>query len=179
MIAANVPGYWLFYLSALVIACLPGAGWRYLRAGVLLLTPIVSALCLLTLEAGTEISLSLMDLSLLPFRADRLALLFAYLFHLAALIGFVFALHHRQRWQQVVALLYVGSALGAVFAGDFLTLFIYWEMLALTSVFLIWARATDRARAAGIRYLLMQVLSGVLLLAGSLMIFRERAFPAV
>jgi multicomponent Na+:H+ antiporter subunit D len=58
--------------------------------------------------------------------------------------------------------------LGAVFAGDFITLFVFWELLAVTSVFLIWARGTDRSVRAGFRYLIVQVLSGVLLLAGAL-----------
>ena len=70
-------------------------------------------------------------------------------------------------------MLYAGSALGAVFAGDLLTLFLFWEMLALTSVFLIFARRTERAYGAGVRYLVIQVISGVLLLAGALMIYHQ------
>ena len=59
-----------------------------------------------------------------------------------------------------------------MFAGDLLTLFVFWELLALTSVFLIWARRTERAYSSGMRYLIIQVLSGVLLLAG-LLIFAQ------
>jgi multicomponent Na+:H+ antiporter subunit D len=70
-------------------------------------------------------------------------------------------------------LLYAGSAIGAVFAGDLLTLFLFWEILALTSAFLIFANRTDRAWGAGMRYLVIQVLSGVLLLAGALMLYRH------
>ena len=79
--------------------------------------------------------------------------------------------------QHVAAMLYAGSALGAVFAGDMITLFVYWELTAIASVFLIWAdpvhlpegeRAAQRERSyrAGLRYLIIQVLSGVILLAG-------------
>jgi len=64
---------------------------------------------------------------------------------------------------------YVGSALGAVFAGDLITLFVFWELLAVSSVFLVWARRSERALGAGMRYLVIQVLSGVLLLAGTLL----------
>ena len=63
---------------------------------------------------------------------------------------------------------YAGSAVGAVFAGDLLTLFVYWELLAVTSAVLVFARRTERAQASGMRYLIMQVGSGVLLLAGAL-----------
>ena len=67
-------------------------------------------------------------------------------------------------------MLYAGSALGAVFAGDFITLFVFWELLALTSVFLIWARDSERSYATGFRYLIIHVVSGVLLLSGALML---------
>ena len=70
--------------------------------------------------------------------------------------------------QHVAGLLYAGSALGAIFAGDLLTLFVFWELMALSSVFLIFATRTRRALRAGFRYIMFQVLSGVLLLAGAL-----------
>jgi multicomponent Na+:H+ antiporter subunit D len=114
-----------------------------------------------------------MDLELTPYRADRLALLFAYLFHIAALIGFTFALHVRDHTEQVAAMLYVASALGAVFAGDFLVLFIHWEMLAITSVFLILARRSSHSMGVALRYLIFQVLSGVLILAAGLMLYAQ------
>jgi multicomponent Na+:H+ antiporter subunit D len=81
----------------------------------------------------------------------------------------IFALHVKDRMQHVAALLYIGSAIGAVFAGDLITLFVFWELAAVTSVFLIWARRTPASLGAGQRYLIIQVVSGVLLLAGAVM----------
>ena len=100
-------------------------------------------------------------------RVDRLSRLFGYLFHIGALLGIVFALHVRDRFEIVGALVYAGSALGAVFAGDLVTLFVFWELMAVSSVCLIWARRTERATRSGFRYLVIQVLSGVLLLGGA------------
>lgn len=74
--------------------------------------------------------------------------------------------------QHVAGLVYAGSALGAVFAGDLITLFIFWELLVISSVFLVWARRDIHAFRAGIRYLVFQVGSGVLLLAGTLVHYR-------
>ena len=68
----------------------------------------------------------------------------------------------------MAGLIYAGAAIAAVFAGDLITLFIYWEMTAISSVFLIWASRTEQAYRAGMRYLVVQVGSGVLLLAGIL-----------
>ena len=171
MLSAQLPSFLLFYLGALLIACLPGERWHRLRGGILLLVPLYSGWLVWTQAPEMVLTLQLMDLELTPYRADRLSLLFAYLFHIAALIGFTFALNAKNHLEQVAGMLYVGSALGAVFAGDFLTLFVHWEMLAVTSVFLIWARGSARAMAAGLRYLIVQVSSGVLLLAASLVLY--------
>lgn len=138
------------------------------RSVVMVLTPIWGALQLLALEPGFYWTMEFMGYQLEPVRVDKLSMMFGYLFHLAALIGVIYALHVKDTVQHVAALSYASSAMGAVFAGDLLTLFVFWEMLALTSVFLVWARRTERAYGAGIRYIVIKVLSGVLLLAGAL-----------
>jgi len=159
----------IFYAAAIMVALLP----HRLGQVILLATPLTGGLVLLGMTADADLQWSIMNLVLEPLRVDRLSLLFGYLFHIAAFLGIVFSLHLRDRLQAITSLLYAGSALGAVFAGDLLTLFFFWEMLALTSAFLIFARKTERARRAGIRYLIIQVVSGVLLLAGALMLYRQ------
>ncbi|MCB1785319.1 MAG: Na(+)/H(+) antiporter subunit D, partial [Gammaproteobacteria bacterium] len=150
------------FLGALLTLFVRG----HLRAAVMLAAPLLGAYGVYQLEPGTTTQVVMLGYSLTPVRVDGLAILFAYLFHLAAFIGVLFALHLRDRLQDTTALAYAGSAVGAVFAGDLLTLFIYWELLALTSAGLIFARRNERALAAGIRYLVVQIGSGVLLLAG-------------
>lgn len=145
-------------------------GWA--RNLIMLAAPVVGALNLMGLEHGVFWSTEFMGYALEPVKVDKLSMMFGYLFHLAALIAIIYALHVKDTVQHVAGLAYAASAVGAVFAGDLLTLFVFWELLALTSVFLIWARRTDRAYGAGIRYLIIQVLSGVLLLAG-LLIFAQ------
>jgi len=138
------------------------------RSVILLAVPLIGAINLYTLGEGLHYQIPLLDYELTLVRVDRLSMLFGYLFHLAAFMGIIYSLHVRDTVQQVAAILYAGSALGAVYAGDLLTLFIFWELLALTSVFLILARQTERSFSAAMRYLLIQVLSGVILLSGVL-----------
>ncbi|MGD1976512.1 MAG: proton-conducting transporter membrane subunit, partial [Gammaproteobacteria bacterium] len=167
---SELPPFVPFFAAALL--ALVARGW--LRAALMLATPVLGGLHLwFGVPAGTMLSVPLLDFELVLMRADRLSLLFGYLFHIAAFIAMVFALHVRERTQTVAGLLYAGSALGAVFAGDLITLFIFWELLAITSVFLIWARRTERALRAGQRYLIIQVTSGVLLLAGALVHYHQ------
>lgn len=141
-------------------------GW--LRNVIMLAAPIIGAINLMGLEHGVFWATEFMGYALEPVKVDKLSLMFGYLFHLAALIAITYALHVKDTVQHVAGLAYAASAVGAVFAGDLLTLFVFWELLALTSVFLVWARRTDRAYSSGVRYLIIQVLSGVLLLAGLL-----------
>ena len=166
----ELPSYLLFYLGAFAALVLPGN----VRGWVLLAVPLLSGWWLWQTPVTLELSLRILDLQLVPYRADKLSLLFAILFHIAAFLGLLFALHLRDRLQQAAAMLYVAAALGAVFSGDLLSLLVNWELLALSSVCLIWARRTPRAFAAGMRYLALQVLSGVLLLAGGIAWFTQQ-----
>ncbi|MDX1734256.1 MAG: Na(+)/H(+) antiporter subunit D [Halioglobus sp.] len=164
----SLPPFVLFYLAAAAALLLRGTP----RAVLLVATPLAGALNLWLLPADASVLLPFLETTLEPLRVDRLSQLFGYLFHLAALIGFVYALHVRDTLQHVSALLYVGSALGAVFAGDLLSFFLFWEAMAVSSVFLVWARGTPAAYSAGMRYLVIQVTSGLLLLVGLLLHWR-------
>jgi multicomponent Na+:H+ antiporter subunit D len=171
MLGIDLPPFLIFYLGA-VIALLGGATWR---GPAMIVIIILSALNLWQLPTPYSVETQLMGMALKPIHIDRLSLLFGYLFHIAALISVIYSLHIKDRMQQVAGMLYAGSALGAVFAGDLLTLFLFWEMLAITSVFLIWARRTDKAYSAGMRYLIIQVISGLLLLVGIILHSQQSA----
>lgn len=161
----ELPPFAPFYLGALLVL-IPH---RNLRSAAMLLVPILGAIQLMTLPAAMATQMTFLGMELTPFRVDKLSLMFGYIFHLAAFIAILYALHIRDRMQQAAGLIYAGSALGAVFAGDLVTLFVFWELLAFSSVFLVWARRTRRAYVTGLRYLVIQALSGVILLAGTVM----------
>jgi multicomponent Na+:H+ antiporter subunit D len=135
--------------------------------------PLLAFAYLLTVPHGEFGQLQMMGLSLVTLRVDKLSLLFGYVFLLAAFLGGIYALHVRDTTQHVSGLIYAGSALGAVFAGDLVTLFIFWEGIAIASVFLIWASRNERATRAGMRYIIVQLGSGVLLFGGILIHYRH------
>ena len=160
----DLPPFLLFFLGALLIALTRGLS----RSLIALAIPLVGLAMLWDTPAGSYATLRVMDFELQLFEVDRLSLLFGYLFHIAAFISVVYSLHVRDTLQQTCGLLYAGSALGAIFAGDLLTLFIFWELLALTSVFLVWARRSERSYGAGLRYFTIHIISGLLLLVGAI-----------
>ncbi len=169
IMSINLPPFLIFIVGAVLVAL----STERVRPWLALSIPVIGAIHLFQLPADMLWSIRLFDQTLMPVKADKLSFLFGYLFHLAAFLGLLFSLHLRDRLQQVSALLYAGSAIGAVFAGDMITLFVFWELLALSSAFLILARRTARAHAAGIRYLIIQIGSGVMLLAGILVRFHQ------
>ncbi len=137
------------------------------RPLLLLGMPALAFVSLLFIPEGNYGALSFLGYTLTPFRVDRLSRLFGVVFTISAFIGMVYALHLRDVGQHVAALLYAGSALGVVFAGDLLTLFFFWEMMAFSSVFLIWWG--DRGKEAGLRYLLVHLAGGICLFLGILL----------
>jgi multicomponent Na+:H+ antiporter subunit D len=161
----NLPPSMIFFAGAILLLLAP-RGW--IRTLILLVTPAIGAINILSLGAGDMWDVQIGNLELALYHADRLSLLFGYIFHVAAFFAVIYGLHVKDKVQQFASLAYPGAALGAVFAGDLLTLFIFWELLALTSVLLIWARRSDRSPGAGMRYLAINVVSGLLLLSGAL-----------
>ncbi|MCU7930170.1 MAG: Na(+)/H(+) antiporter subunit D [Candidatus Thiodiazotropha sp. (ex Codakia rugifera)] len=167
---SELPPFVLYYFAAFLVLALPVK----VRSIILLATPVITALHLwFNVDTGILSTYSLFNFELTIMRTDKLSLLFAYLFCLASFISTIFALRLRDIRQDIAGLLYPGSTLGAVFAGDLITLFIFWELMAVSSVIFIWARGTKRAIYAGMRYLVFKVMSGACLLAGALVLYHS------
>ena len=165
MWSIELPAFVPFFAAALVALVTRGA----LRSVLMLAVVALSGLHLWFLDGEVLVNLQFLEYELIPYRVDELSIVFGYVFHIAAFVSILFALHVKDTMQHVCALLYAGSAVGALFAGDLLSLFVFWEILAVSSVFLVWARRTERAYQSGMRYLIIQVMSGVILLGGLLL----------
>jgi multicomponent Na+:H+ antiporter subunit D len=126
-----------------------------------------------TIAPGIYGSFAFLGLDLVPGRADKLSLVFAYVFSLITVIGTIYSLHVKDNVQHVAAYIYAAAAVGVVFAGDLITLYVFWELMMLASVWLIWRRRTPESYAAGMRYLLVHAVSGVLLLGGIALFYAQ------
>ena len=144
---------------------LPLLTGRTKRVVMVVLPAAVLAYCLF-MEPGTYGGVRFLGQELVFGRVDRLSLVFSYVFSLLALLGMVYSLHVDDNAQHVAALTYAGGALGVTFAGDFLSLFVFWELMALSAALLVWLRRQPDAVAAGFRYLLVHLFGGLCLLGG-------------
>jgi len=159
------PGLWVI-LAGLVCALMPA---NPLRKVLAVAAPVLAAVMIFNIYDNTEVLAGQFEIggvTLTTLRIDNLSVVWGYLFCLAGLINAIYALHEKSWITDSSALVYTGAAIAGVLAGDMLTLFLFWELTAISSVFLVW-QGGQHAYAAGVRYLVIQVLSGVLLLAGA------------
>lgn len=137
-----------------------------LRKGYLLLIPILTFGRTVMLSQGLFGEVQMLDWTLVFGRVDTLSSVFGYIMTLMCILGTLYGLHVRDTAQHMASWTYVAGSLGAIYAGDFLTLFLFWELMAFSSVFLIWLRRRPESLGAGFRYLLVHTAGGLVLLAG-------------
>jgi len=156
----------LFFLAAAVLLwVLPLAGRRLL----ILLAPAAAFFVITQLEPGLAYGYQLFGFDLNLLRVDKLSKAFGYVFTINAFACFLFAFHLKTRYEHAAALAYIGASVGAVFAGDLISLYLFWEVMAVTSTFLVLARQTERAYGAAFRYIMVHIFGGLCLLAGILL----------
>ncbi|MDW7774262.1 MAG: Na(+)/H(+) antiporter subunit D [Desulfobulbaceae bacterium] len=139
-----------------------------LRKPYLLLIPILSmgAVLMNSGLSGNFATWQFMDWQIVFGRVDRLSTVFAFIMALMAIIGTLYGMHVDNAKEHMAAWFYVAGSLGTIYCGDYLSLFLFWEMMAFSSTFLIWFRRGEGSLAAGYRYLLIHTFGGVVLLAG-------------
>ena len=155
----------LFFLGAVVVALLPAR----IRMSAAVLVPLAAFFVIVNLPSGNGFHYQLFGYDLTLLRVDKLSKAFGYVFTINAFAAGIFALHLKARIEPVAALAYIGASIGAVFAGDLISLYLFWEIMAIASTFLILARGTERSYQAAFRYVMIHLLGGLLLLAGILL----------
>lgn len=155
------PAVWLLAAAALV-AVLP----RRAQPVALLGAPLLVLAQLATVEPGATASVAFFGYDAEVLRLDALSRAFGVVFALAAILAGIYGLAVTGTVERMAALVYVGGALGVVFAGDWLTLFLFWELKAVASAGVIWAGRAPGSAPSGRRYLYAHLVGGTLLLAG-------------
>jgi len=157
-------------LGAVILPLLPKA----LRRICIVLVPVLAFCAVLLMQGhnGVYGVLPFMKWQLIFGKVDALSMVFAYIMTLMCVIGSIYGLHVEEAAQHSVAWTYVAGSLGVIFCGDYLTLFLFWELMAFSSVFLVWFRRRKESLDSGYRYLLVHTAGGLLLLAGLVLRYR-------
>ena len=163
MINSLPPGF-IMFIGAFLIPFLPKLG----RQVYMIFLVLLSSFSLFN-GFGTHLTINVLDYNFIINHSDNLSLPFAIVFHIAAFITIIYG-SHKDDWKENIAVIaYAGAAIAALHAGDLFTLFFWWEATAFTSVFLILGGNTTRAYKAAFRYIIIQVGSGMFLLAGAVL----------
>lgn len=162
------PGLILIF-GAILIPFLKGRA----RQVYLVLVPGLAILAVMSMSHGAYWTFVLLGRDVILGKVDKLSIVFAYVFTIAALISTIYALHVEKPGEHVAAFLYVGSSLGVVFAGDYFTLFIFWEIMAFASVYLVFIQRNPQAVDAGFRYLMVHIAGGLFLLGGIILHYMD------
>lgn len=128
--------------------------------------PALAILSVALTTPGNYWTYTFLGNSLVFGAADKLSIVFAWVFSIMSLIGIVYALHVEDNGQHIAAFLYIGGSLGVTFAGDYFSLFVFWELMAFASAYLVFAKRDQAAIEAGYRYILVHIFGGVCLLGG-------------
>ena len=156
-----------FFIGALILPLFRGKAKRF----VILLIPALSIIDVALMMEGVYGSYSFLNANIIFGRVDKLSLVFAWVFTIMGFLGAIYSLHVEEDGHHIAAYFYVGASLGAIFAGDYLTLFVFWEVMAFSSVFLVWYRKEPKSIAAGYRYLLVHVFGGLCFFTGMMLYY--------
>ena len=152
----------ILLLGALLIGPTRGA----LRTVVVLITPLLTLLAVWQVPDGVALTFEYLQYGIQPIEGSPVRRLFATIFALMAFAGGVYAFRQARWYELAAAYAYAAGAVGVSFAGDLISFFLFWELMALFSTVVIWCGGTPGARAAGIRYAIMHLLGGVILKVG-------------
>ncbi len=136
------------------------------RTPWILILPLLTLFAVWYMPVGSSVSLTFLDYALDPVRSTHEGRLFATIFCIMAFAGGLYAVKQASDLELTAAFVYAGAAIGVTFAGDLITLFVFWEIMALGSTAVIWAAGTTQSYKASLRYLLIHLLGGVILMCG-------------
>ena len=161
MIEAFPPGL-ILIIGSLIIPFLNGV----LQKLWILILPLLVLFLVCSIPIDSITYVSFLDYILIPVAGDELSRLFAIIFSIMAFGGGLYALNHYRNLEITAAFIYAGSAIGVAFAGDLLTLFLFWEFMAIGSTTILITSGSQQALNAAMRYLIIHVLGGSILLFG-------------
>ncbi|MEL6478346.1 MAG: Na(+)/H(+) antiporter subunit D [Pseudomonadota bacterium] len=150
----------ILILTGLLLPLLPGL----LRHAALLAAPLLTLAAVWMVPDGAQMTLSYLGMEIIPVQADKLTRVFATIFAIMGFAGALFALTQERIAELAAAFVYAGAAIGVTFAGDVITLFVFWEIMAIASTIVVAMGA--RARGASLRYGVIHFFGGVLLMIG-------------
>ncbi len=139
-----------------------------IRSVLILGLPLVTLGLIWSLPDGSNGVVSLFTYELVLVRVDALSRLFATIFSIMTFAGGLYALNQKKVLELVSVFIYAGCAIGVVFTGDLISLFVFWEIMAVASTVVVLSVGSKLSYRVSLRYFLAHMFGGGLLMAGIL-----------
>ena len=156
------PPAFIMILGAILI----GVARPGLRPAIFLLTPLLTLFAIWQVPDSVQLSAHFLGYDIQLMEGSKVRRMFATVFALMAFASALFSLKQAKVWEMAAGMAYAAGAIGVSFAGDLIVMFVFWELMALFSTVMVWSGGTEAARRAGIRYVTMHMLGGILLMIG-------------
>ncbi|WP_158972493.1 Na(+)/H(+) antiporter subunit D [Paraglaciecola sp. L3A3] len=156
------PPAFILLFAAVLIGLVKG----HIRTFVLLIAPVLTLWAIWQVPDGVQSTIKFLSYTIEPIEGSPLRRLFATVFAIMVFVGGLYSFRIARWYELAAAYAYAAGAIGVCFAGDLITMFVYWELMAIFSTIVVFCGGTAGARAAGIRYAIMHLLGGVILQIG-------------
>lgn len=158
----SFPPAFILLFAAILIGLVKG----HARTTILLLAPLLTLWGIWQIPDGVQSTAQFLSYTIEPIEGSALRRIFATVFAIMVFVGGLFSFRIARWYELAAAYAYAAGAIGVCFAGDLITLFVYWELMAIFSTVVVFCGGTPGAKAAGIRYAIMHFLGGVVLKVG-------------
>ncbi len=140
---------------------------RSMRKPVSVIAPLAATWAFLQMTEDSSLPYELAPYIKMEFiHMDSLAWSFMLVFCIIAVLNSIYGLSVQHRHECGMSMIYAGSVMGVILAGDCLSLIIFWEISAFASTYVIYCKHDRVSARASFRYLLMHAFGGNMLLAG-------------
>ncbi|CQR48041.1 Na(+)/H(+) antiporter subunit A [Paraliobacillus sp. PM-2] len=155
------PGF-LYFIGAILLLFPVYEKLKYMLSFLVTVAAIIITLHLIP---GYSVQLDFLTFTLVPFKVDNINKLTGLIFAVGGLAAVIYSISMCSLSHLRLIFVFIGSALTAVFSGDLFTLYVAWELMTISSSFLI-IMTSDVTKKTGYYYFLMHVAGGLSLLWG-------------
>ena len=153
----------IMILFGILVMLLP----RGFRKPLSIIAPVTAAWGFLQMTADSSLPYELTPFIKMEFiHLDSLAWTFMLVFCIIAVLNGIYGIGIQHRYECGMSMVYAGSVMGVILAGDCISLIIFWEISAFASMYVVYCKHDRASARASFRYILVHAFGGNMLLAG-------------
>lgn len=153
----------IMILFGILVMLLP----RGFRKPLSIIAPVTAAWGFLQMTADSSLPYELTPYIKMEFiHLDSLAWTFMLVFCIIAILNGIYGIGIQHRYECGMSMVYAGSVMGVILAGDCISLIIFWEISAFASMYVVYCKHDRASARASFRYILVHAFGGNMLLAG-------------